>query len=71
MNWQGNDNLSATLRKMNFNSSEADCDLLMRDTGNYHEYIATYIDDFLVFSKQPMEVIDTIWETYKLKKLVH
>ena len=61
------DNLSATLRKMKFIPSKADHDLWMRKRGDHYEYIATYVDDLLVFSKTPMDIIDTIRDTYELK----
>lgn len=61
------DNLAATLRKMNFLPSKADNDLWMRRKGDHYEYIATYVDDLLVFSKRPMDIIDTIRKTYELK----
>ena len=61
------DNLSATLRKMGFLPSRADHDLWMRRRGDHYEYIATYVDDLLVFSKRPMEIIDTVKKIYELK----
>ena len=59
--------LSAKIRSMNFTSCRADHDLWMRDKGDHWEYIATYVDDLLVFSKDPMQIIDKIKETYDLK----
>ena len=35
--------------------------------GDHYEYIATWVDDLLVFSKNPMKIIDQIKETYDLK----
>ena len=61
------DNLAATLRKMDFLPSKADHDLWMREKGDHYEYIATYLDDLLVFSKRPMDIIDKIRKTYELK----
>ena len=61
------DTLASTLRSMNFVPSKADYDLWMRKCGNHYEYIATWVDDLLVFSKKPMEIIDTIRDTYELK----
>ena len=59
--------LSSTLRSMSFTPCRADHDLWMRNKGDHWEYIATYEDDLLVFSKNPMQIIDTIKETYDLK----
>ena len=61
------DKLAATLRKMNFLPSKADNDLWMRRKEDHYEYIVTYVDDLLVFSKRPMDIIDTIRKTYDLK----
>ena len=59
--------LTETLRNMNFKSSKADYDLWMSDTRSHYEYIATYVYDLLVFSKNSMEIFDTIKESYDLK----
>ena len=61
------DKLSSTLRDMGFVPSKADYDLWMRKQEDHYEYIATWVDDLLVFSKKPMEIINTIKETYDLK----
>ena len=52
---------------MNFTPCRVDHDLWMRNIEDHWEYIATYVDDLLVFSKNPMQIIDTIKETYNLK----
>ena len=39
----------------------------MRDKGDYYEYIAVYVDDLLVFSKDAMAIIETIRNEYDLK----
>ena len=59
--------LAETLRNMGFKLSKADHDLWMRDVDTHYEYIATYVDDLLVFSKNPMDIIGNIKETYDLK----
>ena len=59
--------LSAKLRSMNFTPCRANHGLWMRNKGDHWEYIFTYVDDLLVFSKKPMQIIDTIKETYDLK----
>ena len=61
------DELSSTLRKLGFVPSKADYDLWMRKVDDHYEYIATWVDDLLVFSKKPMEIIDQIKDTYDLK----
>ena len=52
---------------MNFTPYRAGHDLWMRNNRKYWEYIETYVDDLLVFSKNPMQIIDTIKQTYDLK----
>ena len=61
------DNLAATLRKMKFIPSKAHHDLWIRKKGDHYEYIAIYADDLLVFSKEPMNIINAIGDTYELK----
>ena len=61
------DELSSTLRKLGFVPSKADYDLWMRKVDDHYEYIATWVDDLLVFSKKPMEIIDQIKDIYDLK----
>ena len=60
---------SDNLRKMGFRPCRADFDLWMRDRGDYYEYIAVMVDDLLIFSKKPDEIIEplkAIWK-YELK----
>ena len=39
----------------------------MKQNGDHFEYIATYVDDLLVFSKDPMNIIKEIKTDYDLK----
>ncbi len=61
------EHLATKLRKMKYKPSFADPDLWMKDCGTHYEYLATYVDDILAFSKHPMEVIDEIKQDYILK----
>ena len=45
------EHLSATLLSMGFKPSKADYDLWMKPMGDHYEYIARYVDDVIVFSK--------------------
>ena len=58
-----------TLRQMGFSPSRAENDIWMRPAGNAYEYIATYVDDLLICSKDPKSIIDKLQEEhgYKLK----
>ena len=44
-----------------------DFDLWMRDKGDHWEYVACYVDDLLVFSKDPMSIIEDVKKEYELK----
>jgi hypothetical protein len=62
------EHLAAKLRKMGFKPSRTDLDLWYCKKGDYFEYIATYVDGLLAFSKEPnMKLIKTIKEDYLLK----
>jgi hypothetical protein len=60
--------LSDKLRRMGFVPTKADLDLWIKkaNDGTY-EYIASYVDDIIVISKEPMALIDKFKETYALK----
>ena len=61
------EHLSTKLRVMGFLPSKADADFLYRDRGDHYEYLATYVDDILVYSKKPMEIIEELQKHYVLK----
>jgi len=62
------EHLALTIRKLGFLPSKADPDLYYRLVNNDHyEYLATYVDDILIFSKKPMTIIDELKKSYTLK----
>ena len=61
------ESLSAKLRKMGFRPSKADFDLWVRPMEDHYEYVATYVDDILAFSKDPMSIIEEVRKDYMLK----
>ena len=62
------EHLALTIRKLGFLPSKADTDLYYRDTGgDTYEYLATYVDDILIFSKDPMSTINELKKSYNLK----
>ena len=61
------DKLASSLRKMGYKPCKADFDLWMCDKDDHYEYIAVYVDDLLVFSKDPIKVIETLRTEYDLK----
>ena len=61
------EHLSAKLVTMGYRPSYADTDLWIKDCGDHYEYIVTYVDDILAFSKDPLAVIKEIQKEYTLK----
>ena len=59
--------LSQKLRSMGFRNSKADHNLWIIEVDDHYEYIATYVDDLMVWSKNPMKWIDILQQDYKLK----
>ena len=57
--------LAENMRDMGFTRSKADDSLWMRDRGDHYEYVATYVDDLLVVSKEPNMILETIKQSYK------
>ena len=56
-----------TLRAMGFNPSKAENDIWMRRVGDVYEYIATYVDDLAICSKDPQAIIDCLTNDFKYK----
>ena len=59
--------LSPKLRKMGFTPSKADADLWYKDRGDHYEYVAIYVDDLLIWSRKPTDIIKTFGEDFELK----
>ena len=59
--------LSETLGKMGFKPSKADPDLRIKDCGTHYEYVATYVDDLIFVSKDPMKYIEQLKFEYEMK----
>ena len=58
---------SDILQDMGFFPSKAEDDIWMRDKGDHYEYIARYVDDLAIVSKDPQTIVDTLSERYQLK----
>jgi hypothetical protein len=56
---------------MGFHPLKEDTDFLMKDVGPHYKYLATYVDDVLVFSKDPLLVIIELKKDYILKGIRH
>jgi Reverse transcriptase (RNA-dependent DNA polymerase) len=52
---------------MGFTSSRAEPDIWMRDRGDHYEYIAVYVDDLLIVSREPNEIVKILEEIHKFK----
>ena len=52
---------------MGYKPTKADPDLWMKEFNTHNEYIATYVDDVLSFSKNPMAVIKAFEKDYVMK----
>ena len=64
------DRLHDVLRDMGFFPSKAEEDIWMRDQGDHYEYIAVYVDDLMIASKDPKGIIDALTSkpnNFKLK----
>jgi Reverse transcriptase (RNA-dependent DNA polymerase) len=63
------EHLSAKCKRMGFLPTKADSDFWMKDCGTHYEYMARYVDDLLIFSKDPMKLMDELKEDYELKSV--
>ena len=61
------EHLSTKLRAMGYRPSKADTDFWIANKGDHYEYVATYVDDVLVYSRDPMKVIHELQCDYILK----
>jgi len=63
------DRLFDVLSDMGFTPSKAESDIWMRAQGDHYEYIAVYVDDLAIASKDPGKIIDflTKVKAFKLK----
>ena len=56
-----------TMLHLGYRPSQADPNLWWIDRGGFYEFVATYVDDLLVFARQPMDLIKILQERYILK----
>jgi hypothetical protein len=52
---------------MGFFPCKAEPDIWMRHVDDHYEYIATYVDDLAISSKDPKAVTDTLMNKYNFK----
>ena len=61
------EHLGYRLKAMGFEPSKTDNDLWLRKVDGHYEYIATWVDDLLVASKDPKAILDVLRSDYTLK----
>jgi len=61
------EHLTANLRKLGFYPSKADPNMFYRDAGDHYEYLASYVDDILIWSREPMVFMEKLRQIYPLK----
>ena len=54
------DKLHDVLQEMKFSPSKAEEDIWMRDCGDHYEYLAVYVDDLLIASRNPKAITDAL-----------
>ena len=52
---------------MGFKPSRVDADLWLRNMCDQYEYIATYVNDLMVFSRKPTKILEEIKKKFILK----
>ena len=55
------------LRSIGFNLTRTQDDIWIRDKGGHYEYIARYVDDLAIVSKDPQSIISLLTEKHGLK----
>jgi Reverse transcriptase (RNA-dependent DNA polymerase) len=63
------EHLAESLLCLGFKKTKHDPDLWMVDKISHYEYLATYVDDILIWTKDPMAVIKSLGKTYLLKNV--
>ena len=61
------EHLSIALRKLGYRPTKADPDVWIKKVDDHYEYICRYVDDVIVFSKDPMAVMKELQKTYTMK----
>jgi hypothetical protein len=63
------EHLEELLLCLGFTKTRYGNDLWMIDKSSHDEYLATYVDDILVWSKDPMGIIKSLEKMYVLKSV--
>ena len=59
--------LAETLRDLKFTSSQADPDVWIRSSGTHYDMALVYVDDILIFAKDPKIMMNKLRKLYELK----
>jgi hypothetical protein len=63
------EHLAESLLRLGFKKTKHDPDLWMIDKASHYEYLATYVDNILIWSKDPMSVIKSLEKIYLSKNV--
>jgi hypothetical protein len=63
------EHLSESLLRLGFKKTKHDPDFWMVDKSSHYEYLATYVDEILIWSKDPIAVIKSLKKIYMLKSV--
>jgi hypothetical protein len=61
------EHLSKSILRLGFKKTKHDHDLWMVDKSSHCEYLATYVDDILIWIKDPMAVMNLLGNIFVLK----
>jgi hypothetical protein len=61
------EHLSESLLRLGVKKTKHDPDLWMVDNSSHYEYLATYVNDIIMWSKDPMAVIKALEKNHMLK----
>ena len=62
---QWHDRIADTLRDMGYTTCKADPDVWLCDCGTHYEYVCVYVDDIMMFGKDPQAFFDDLVHIYK------
>jgi hypothetical protein len=63
------EHLAESLLRLGFKKTKHDPDLWMIEKTSHYEYLATYVDDILIWSKDAMIVVESLQKIYLLKNV--
>jgi hypothetical protein len=63
------EHLAESLLRLGFKKTKIDPDLWIVDNSSHYEYLAIYIDEILIWSKDPMPVVIYLEKFYFMKNV--